>query len=122
VSIRTLRDGETLTIVGVRELHALNWNTIMNEVARRLDMQRTRIVEIDLSETQFIDSFGIDSLQALERLVRQSQGVLRIKNPTPLARSILAANSMQGLISASVPLIQNPCGAAGANPSSNDLG
>ena len=82
------RDLDALRISGVRELNAANAFVLekMVSAARTGD---AKDIELDLSETFALDSSGLGALIALRNAAERPGGVLRLVNPTPLARRIL---------------------------------
>lgn len=98
MNIKSLQSGETLVVVGVKELHAVNWRSVVDDVSRRFEAHNTRYIEVDLSEARFMDSYGLGSLIALNRIAQKREGNLRVLNPSPLVRSILDRTRMHYLI------------------------
>jgi len=98
MNIRAIENGETLAITGVDEMHAANWKLVLSDITRLFDANNARHIELDLSEIAFIDSYGVGLLIALNRIVQQRDGNLRVKNPSRLARAILEVTRMHRLI------------------------
>ena len=91
------KQGTTLNVSEIPELSALNSGTFRHEVNSALPDSPT-LVEIDLSDTQFIDSSGLGALFALYRSAGESQGAkLHLLNPTPEVRQLLELTQMQQL-------------------------
>ena len=85
--------GETLTISGLKELAAVNSQSFRDQVRTALtDEQKT--IEIDLSETMFVDSCGLGALISLHKTVCARQGQVRLLQPTPPVRQILELTRM----------------------------
>ena len=80
--------GTTLLISGLTELNAANAGGVRDAVRTVLTPGITTL-DIDLSETGFLDSSGLGALIALHKTVATTQGVVRILNPTPTALQIL---------------------------------
>jgi anti-sigma B factor antagonist len=80
--------GTTLLISELPELNAANAGGIRDAVRAALTPQSTTL-DIDLSETHFLDSSGLGALIALHKTVATRQGTVRILKPTPTARQIL---------------------------------
>jgi anti-sigma B factor antagonist len=80
--------GNTLLISELPELNAANAGGIRDAVRAALTPQCTTL-DIDLSETHFLDSSGLGALIALHKTVAISHGTVRILHPTPTARQIL---------------------------------
>jgi anti-sigma B factor antagonist len=85
--------GETLSISEVAQLGAANSNKFRDE-ARAAMTDQQKNIEIDLSQTQFLDSCGLGSLIALHKTACSRQGMLRLKNPTPPVLQILELTRM----------------------------
>lgn len=86
-------NGETLSVSEVKELGAVNSNTVRDEVrAALVDGQKN--IEIDLSETSFLDSCGLGALIALHKTACGRKGTLRLLNPLPPVQQILELTRM----------------------------
>jgi anti-sigma B factor antagonist len=85
--------GDTLRISGLKELGAANANAFRDE-ARAAMADGQRNVEIDLSQTTFIDSCGLGALIALHKTACARNGVLRLLNPPPPVQQILELTRM----------------------------
>jgi anti-sigma B factor antagonist len=86
--------GDTLAITGLKELAAANSQSFRDQVRAALtDEQRN--IEIDLSETMFVDSCGLGALISLHKAVCSRQGLVRLLHPTPPVRQILELTRMQ---------------------------
>ena len=96
--MRTIPKGETLSVVGVKELHAASWNIIVEEITRQFGWNGTRSIELDLSEATFIDTRGLAALIVLNRTAQRRNGQLRLVNPSQKARRILERTRMDRLI------------------------
>ena len=85
--------GETLAISGLKELAAANSQAFRDQVRAALtDEQKT--IEIDLSQTMFVDSCGLGALISLHKAVCPRQGQVRLLHPTPPVRQILELTRM----------------------------
>jgi len=85
--------GDTLQISGVKELGAANSNVFRDEArAAMTDTQKN--IEIDLSETSFVDSCGLGTLIALHKTACSRKGMVRLVNPTPSVQQILELTRM----------------------------
>jgi anti-sigma B factor antagonist len=80
--------GNTLLISGLTELNATNAGGFRDSVRAALTPQITNL-DVDLSETRFLDSSGLGALIALHKSVTANKGVLRIVKPTSTAQQIL---------------------------------
>lgn len=86
-------NGETIHISGVKELAAANANAFRDQARAALtDIQKT--IEIDLSETMFLDSCGLGALISLHKTTCSRNGQVRLINPTPPVQQILELTRM----------------------------
>jgi len=85
--------GDTLTITGVKELGAANSQAFRDQVRAALT-DRQKNIEIDLSQTMFIDSCGLGALISLHKTACSRNGVVRLLNPTPPVEQILDLTRM----------------------------
>ena len=79
---------DTLRIGGIRELDAVNARALRQIVIDALTDTVTNI-EIDLSQTVFVDSCGLGALIAFRNTVEGRGGVVRVLNPTAPVQRIL---------------------------------
>jgi len=85
--------GETLSVVGVRELGADNSQAFREEVRAALP-DRLRNIEIDLSQTSFLDSCGLGALISLRKTATSRNGKVRLLNPPPRVQLIFDLTRM----------------------------
>jgi anti-sigma B factor antagonist len=86
-------NGDTISITGLKELGAANANSFRDQV--RAAMTEThKFVEIDLSQTMFLDSCGLGSLISLHKTTCSRNGLVRLVNPTPPVQQILELTRM----------------------------
>src|SRR5262245_27862123 len=85
--------GDTLRITDVRELGAANSNAFRDQ-ARSAMSDTQRNIEIDLSQTSFVDSCGLGTLIALHKTACSRRGMVRLLNPTPSVQQILELTRM----------------------------
>ena len=85
--------GDTLHISDVRELGAANSNAFRDQ-ARSAMTGTQKNIEIDLSQTSFVDSCGLGALIALHKTACSRRGLLRLLNPTPPVQQILELTRM----------------------------
>jgi len=85
--------GDTLAITGLKELAAANSQSFRDQVRSALTDEQKNI-EIDLSQTMFVDSCGLGALIALHKAVCERQGQVRLLQPTPPVRQILELTRM----------------------------
>lgn len=85
--------GETLNVSGIKELGAANSNQFRDEVKGAMsDAHRT--IQIDLSETMFVDSCGLGALISLHKATCNRNGTVKLVNPTPPVQQILELTRM----------------------------
>src|SRR5437899_890163 len=88
-------DGETVRITEVRELGA-NSNAFRDQTrAAMTDSQKN--IEVDLSQTAFLDSCGLGALIALHKTACSRNGLLRVLNPTSPVQQVLELTRMHRL-------------------------
>ena len=85
--------GETLRVGGVQELGATDANEFRDEVRRTLT-NGLKNIEVDLSQTIFVDSCGLGALIALHKTACSRGGTLRLLNPVPSVLQILELTRM----------------------------
>ncbi len=85
--------GDTLAITGLKELAAANFQSFRDQVRAALTDEQKNI-EIDLSQTMFLDSCGLGALISLHKTVCSRQGQVRLLHPTPPVRQILELTRM----------------------------
>jgi len=85
--------GDTLRISGVTELGAAS-STAFREQARAAIRDSHTNIEIDLSQTTFLDSCGLGALIALHKTACSRKGKLRLLRPLPPVQQILELTRM----------------------------
>ena len=85
--------GDTLRISEVQELDVASSNYFRNE-ARAALVNGQKNIEIDLSQTRALDSCGLGTLISLHKLTSDRHGLVRLLNPAPPVRQILALTRM----------------------------
>ena len=82
--------GETLTVSEIRELAGANAESFREEVAAALAPD-VKAIEVDLSETEFVDSCGLGALISLYKSSnsRNSAVPFRLLNPSPSVQQLL---------------------------------
>ena len=86
-------EGETLNITGVKELGAANSQSFRDQVRTAMtDIHKN--IEIDLSQTMFVDSCGLGALISLHKTTCSRRGIVRLLNPTPPVQQILELTRM----------------------------
>jgi anti-sigma B factor antagonist len=88
--------GETLSVLGVRELGAENSQAFREEIRAALP-DRLRIIEIDLSQTDFLDSCGLGALISLRKTATSRNGKVRLLNPTPRVQLLFDVTRMHNV-------------------------
>jgi anti-sigma B factor antagonist len=89
--------GNCLTVSEIVELTAANSANFRDEV-RSAQNGSSSVIEINLSQTRFMDSSGLGALFALYRATAQNGGlVLRLLNPIPEIEQLLELTQMQQL-------------------------
>lgn len=81
-------NGDTLRISDVKEINADNASRFREQASAALS-NGERNIEVDFSETRFLDSSGLGALVALHKAACNREGALRLVNPTPPVRQIL---------------------------------
>jgi len=80
--------GHTLVIAEIKELGAANANGFRDWVRSSMtDGQKN--IDVDLSQTTFIDSCGLGALIALHKTACARQGTLRLLRPQTQVQQIL---------------------------------
>ncbi|MEO6036549.1 MAG: STAS domain-containing protein [Verrucomicrobiota bacterium] len=85
--------GDTLSITGMKELGASNANAFRDH-ARAAMTDAQKIIEVDLSQTLFVDSCGLGALISLHKLACTRNGQVRLLNPTAPVQQILELTRM----------------------------
>jgi anti-sigma B factor antagonist len=88
--------GETLRISEVKELGAANSDNFRDQARAALTVGQKNI-EIDLSQTMFLDSCGLGTLISLHKTTCSRNGTVRLLNPTPGVQQILELTRMHRL-------------------------
>jgi anti-sigma B factor antagonist len=84
---------DLLHIADIKELSAANSDRFRNQVRAHLT-EFHRVIEVDQSETTFLDSCGLGALVALYKTVCGRKGILRVLNPSPPVQKILKLTRM----------------------------
>src|ERR1700677_5141560 len=89
--------GECLSISEIHELTAMNSGIFRDRETAALHKSLT-VIEVNLSQTRFMDSSGLGALFALYRATPHREGVvLRLLNPVPEIEQLLELTQMQQL-------------------------
>lgn len=81
-------DGDILRVCAVRQLGAANANAFRDWVREAMEAPY-HTIEVDLSQTTFLDSCGLGALVALHKTACSRQGKLRLLNPQPQVQQLL---------------------------------
>jgi anti-sigma B factor antagonist len=85
--------GETLRISELKELGTVSADEIRDRVRKILTLAQKNI-DIDLSQTEFVDSCGLGALISLHKTACSRNGMVRLLNPTPSVQQILELTRM----------------------------
>ena len=88
MNIKVQIQGDTLSVGGVKELSAANANAFRDQVRGSL-ADKLKNIDIDLSQTMFLDSCGLGALISLHKTACTRSGAVRLLNPTPPVQQIL---------------------------------
>ena len=77
-----------LRIGGIRELNQSSALALQESVDNVLT-DTVKTIELDLSETVFLDSHGLGALIALRNMMSRRNGVVRLLNPSRLVEQVL---------------------------------
>ncbi len=92
--------GDTLRVSDLQELGADNSKDFRQEVQAALK-DGPKHIEVDLSDTAYVDSCGIGALLALHKSVTNRKGAIRLLNPSPPVQQILELTRMDQLFEVS---------------------
>lgn len=87
---------DTVRITGITELGAANSGAFRDWVRSSI-RNGQRNIEVDLSQTTFIDSCGLGALIALHKTACSREGTLRLLNPQPSVQQVLQLTRMHRL-------------------------
>ena len=90
--------GDVLTVTDVKELGANNSDAFRDEVKAALP-NGFKTVEIDLSQTNFIDSCGLGALIAIQKFATARNGsvAVRLLNPLPPVQQLFELTRLHRL-------------------------
>ena len=92
-NMKVQNQGETLNVSGIKELGAANSQDFRDQVKGAMS-ELHKNIEIDLSETLFVDSCGLGALISLHKTTCNRNGTVRLLNPTPPVQQILELTRM----------------------------
>jgi anti-sigma B factor antagonist len=91
--MRLMVNGDTVSIGEIRELGAENCQAFRDQVQSALPDQ-CRNIDVDLSETRFLDSCGLGALISLRKTASRRNGTVRLLNPSPRVRLLFDVTRM----------------------------
>jgi anti-sigma B factor antagonist len=89
-------NGDTLRICSVQQLGEAN-ATAFREWVRGSLSEGHRNIEVDLSQTTFVDSCGLGALIGLHKLTLSRKGKLVLINPQPPIQQLLELTRLDGI-------------------------
>jgi anti-sigma B factor antagonist len=92
-------DGNNLRVSDIAELNAINASTFRDEVRAAMP-SAPESIEIDLSQTRFVDSSGLGALFALYKAANtngQDGVTLRLLNPRPSIQQLFELTQLHQL-------------------------
>ena len=93
-------EGEVLSVTEIQELSAANSTVFRDEVQAAMPPSLNAL-EIDLSQTRFVDSCGLGALFALYKVACGRNGnagiAMRVLNPTPPVQQLFELTQMHHL-------------------------
>ncbi len=95
--MKNFASGTTLHVTDVNELNASTGPALRDEVRAALKPEYN-CVEIDLSDTKFIDSSGLGALIAIQKTMGLRQGTVRIINPTNTVLQVLELTKLHRIL------------------------
>ncbi len=95
-------NNQTLSVSSTNELTAANALAAKSKVKETLTPEHSQI-DLDLSETTFIDSSGLGVLISLHKEMASRKGKLRIVNPTSSVNQILELTRLHRLFEIVTP-------------------
>ena len=88
--------GDVLRVSSISQLGETNAKAFREWVRDALN-QGHRNIEVDLSQTTFVDSSGLGALIALHKSAASHQGKLLLLNPQPAVQQIIELTRLDGL-------------------------
>jgi anti-sigma B factor antagonist len=81
--MKITQDGNSLNISDVKDLSSANSDSFRHEVCKSLPPS-LRTIEVDLSQTRFVDSCGLGALIGVYKTaMRNGDVIVRLVNPSP---------------------------------------
>jgi len=78
---------ETLQITGLKELSGAAATSVRDQIKNALEPKHHNL-DVDLSETTFVDSSGLGALISLHKALRARGGQLRLINPSTTCQQL----------------------------------
>jgi anti-anti-sigma factor len=96
--MKITQDDETLSVSDVEQLGAANAGVFQSAMAAAL-LGKPKRIDIDLSQTGFVDCGGVGALVALRNSARHrnAQVTVRLLNPAATTRRLLKLTRMDAL-------------------------
>jgi len=85
--------GDTVSVAGIDELAAENCQAFRDQFYAALP-ESCRNINVDLSETSFLDSCGLGALLSLQKTAARRNGTVRLLNPTPRVQLLFDVTRM----------------------------
>ncbi len=85
--------GDTVCVSAIKQLSATNAVPFRDWV-RSAFTDEHKNIEVDLSETTFLDSCGVGALVALHQTACKREGSLRLLHPQPAVKQVLDLTRM----------------------------
>ena len=89
-------NGEVLRVSAISQLGEANAKAFRDWV-REAFHKNHRNIELDLSQTTFVDSSGLGALISLHKTATSQQGKLLLFNPQPAIQQVLELTRLDGL-------------------------
>lgn len=89
--------GDTLRVSSVMQLGEANAKAFRDWVRAALE-DRHKNIELDMSQTTFLDSSGLGALVALHKTAASRQGRLLVVNPHESVQQILELTRLDGIL------------------------
>ena len=86
--MRSEANGEVLMVTGLPRLTAEDV-ALFKDLVRATLADHHRVVEVDLSEARTMDSEGVGALIAVHKRMRERDGTVRLRQPTPFVAQLL---------------------------------
>jgi anti-sigma B factor antagonist len=105
--MRLVVNGDTVSIGDLRELGAENCQAFRDQVYASWPEQ-CRHIEVDLSQTHFLDSCGLGALISLRKTASRRNGTVRLLNPSPRVQLLFDVTRMHRVFE----IVMTPCAIA----------